>query len=57
MKRFCRGPGGGFLEKSPLAVGDKKGSDRVLKGVSGWAGLMFFELTDIIAHPGDKNMV
>ncbi|NIM17611.1 MAG: hypothetical protein GTO45_37065 [Candidatus Aminicenantes bacterium] len=40
--------GGGFSKEPSLAAGGI--------GVAGWAGLMFFELTDITAHPEDKNM-
>jgi hypothetical protein len=42
-EKFLRRSRGSFYKKSPL----------VAEGivVSGWAGLMFFELTDITAHP------
>jgi hypothetical protein len=28
IKSFCRGPGGGFFKKSPLAAGGKKKGER-----------------------------
>jgi hypothetical protein len=39
--------GGGFSKEPPLAAGGKKNSYES----SGWAGLTFFELTDITDHP------
>jgi len=31
IKSFCRGPGGGFFKKSPLAAGGKKNARRKIE--------------------------